>query len=132
MNGITGSSKFSRTTFVERESLNEALVNFALVQREQTFAYRIGDCADRQVILERWVLSQNILSYVDRAYEYLRTRELLLEAKDWREGYNSPSSSGLDDIPEDLEFENSKVREDPKFQSTTITKSGRGGYQLEK
>jgi hypothetical protein len=121
-----GSFTIFRSTYEERETVDEAWINLALVQRQEIYAYKIGDCIDRQEILERWILSQRILAFVDFERDRLAYRARSLKGKTWREGYNSPSTPGLNSVPEDLKIENFK-RQDMVPIRTRAT-IGRGGY----
>jgi len=128
MNGQTVSPKNFRSTYVEQEILDEAWTNLALVQRKEVYADdKIGDCADRQEILERWVYSQQILCYVDCERNRLACLAHSLLTRNWQEGYNSPSLLGLNDIPESLEPESSRGTGNSRARTST-TSRGRGSY----
>jgi len=128
MNGQIGSPKVFCSTNVEQEILGEAWTNLALVQRQEVYAYTIEGCADRQEILERWVASQRLLTYIDFEKNRLACALHRLYGKAWREGYNSPSSPGLGKISENLEPESSNSQKIFSSETTAISKGGRSGY----
>jgi len=127
MNGHTGSSLSLRSTYVEQGILDEAWTNLALLQRQEVYAYSIRDCTDRQDILERWVLSQQRLYFIDCELTRLVWTIHSLRGKAWRDGYNSPSALRLMSISENLEPESSR-NQFTGLNRTTTTTRGRGGY----
>jgi hypothetical protein len=101
----SGSSSSTRSEL--REKAGEAYYNLLFVQHEAMYAYQIGECADRQEILERWVKSQRTLVLTEYALRRFSFEDPYFNnaPREWYVGYNSPSSPGLDSILEDRDCE---------------------------
>jgi hypothetical protein len=109
----------------KKEILGEEWLNLKLQQLEEYQSYQIGDKADRQEILDRWVESQQNILYFDMACCANRNASYHILGA-WRDGYNSPSHPGLSTLVESDESENSTP--DSKSEKISATTNGRSGY----